>query len=37
MNSDIVWSVILMLIFGMSGVAYIVYYIIKIANDELNE
>jgi hypothetical protein len=37
MNSDIVWGVIIMLTIGMSGVAYIVYYIIKIANDELNE
>jgi hypothetical protein len=36
MNSDIVWSIIIFLSIGMTGVAYIIYYILKMATDELN-
>jgi hypothetical protein len=36
MNNDIVWSVIIMLGIGLSGVAWIIYYILKEATDELN-
>jgi hypothetical protein len=34
--NEIVWSVIIMLGIGMSGVAWIIYYILKMATDELN-
>jgi hypothetical protein len=36
MNSDIVWSIIIFLGIGMAGVAWIIYYILKMATDELN-
>lgn len=34
--NTVVWSVNIMLGIGMIGVAYVIYYILKIANDELN-
>lgn len=34
--NTVVWSVNIMLGIGMVGVAYVIYYILKIANDELN-
>lgn len=34
--NEIVWSVNILLGIGMVGVAYIIYYILKVANDELN-
>ena len=34
--NDIVWSVNIMLAIGMIGVAYVIYYILKMAIDELN-
>jgi len=36
MNNDIVWSVIVMLGIGLFGVAWIIYYILKEATNELN-
>ena len=33
---EIVWSVNIMLGIGMVGVAYVIYYILKEATDELN-
>ena len=34
--NDVVWSVIIMLGIGMSGVAWIIYYILKEAAKEFN-
>lgn len=34
--TDPVWSIIIFLGIGMIAVAYIIYYIIKMATDELN-
>jgi hypothetical protein len=34
--NEVVWSVIIMLGIGMVGVAWIIYYILKDATDELN-
>ena len=34
--NEVVWSVIIMLGIGMVGVAYVIYYILKEATDELN-
>ena len=34
--SEVVWSVIIMLGIGMSGVAWIIYYILKEAAEEFN-
>jgi len=34
--TDVVWSVNIMLGVGLVGVAYIIYYILKMANNELN-
>ena len=34
--NEIVWSVNIMLSIGMIGVAYVIYYILKMATDELN-
>ena len=34
--NDVVWSVNIMLAIGMIGVAYVIYYILKMATDELN-
>ncbi len=34
--NEIVWSVNIMLAIGMIGVAYVIYYILKMASDELN-
>ena len=34
--NEIVWSVNIMLAIGMIGVAYVIYYILKMAIDELN-
>lgn len=34
--NDVVWSVIIMLSIGLIGVAWVIYYILKMANDELN-
>jgi len=34
--NEIVWSVNIMLAIGMIGVAYVIYYILKMATDELN-
>jgi hypothetical protein len=34
--NDIVWSVIIMLGIGLTGVLYIIYYILKEATEELN-
>ena len=34
--SEVVWSVIIMLGIGMSGVAWIIYYILKEAAKEFN-
>jgi hypothetical protein len=34
--NEIVWSVNIMLGIGMIGVAYVIYYILKMATDELN-
>ena len=36
MNSDIVWSIIIFLGIGMAAVAWVIYYILKMATDELN-
>jgi hypothetical protein len=36
MNTDVVWSIIIFLGIGMVGVAWIIYYILKMATDELN-
>jgi len=33
--TDPVWSVILMLGIGLAGTAYIIYYILKLAADEM--
>jgi uncharacterized membrane protein len=34
--NDVVWSVIIFLGLGLVGVAWIIYYILKEATDELN-
>ncbi len=34
--NEIVWSVNILLGIGMVGVAYVIYYILKMATDELN-
>ena len=34
--NKVVWSVNIFLAIGMIGVGYIIYYILKIATDELN-
>ena len=34
--NEIVWSVNIMLAIGMIGVAYVIYYILKMATGELN-
>ena len=34
--NEIVWSVNILLGIGMMGVAYVIYYILKMATDELN-
>jgi hypothetical protein len=34
--NDVVWSVIIMLGIGLAGTLWIIYYILKMANDELN-
>ena len=34
--NEVVWSVIIMLGIGLLGVAWIIYYILKEATDELN-
>ena len=34
--NEIVWSVNILLGIGMVGVAYAIYYILKMATDELN-
>ena len=34
--NEIVWSDNIMLGIGMIGVAYVIYYILKMATDELN-
>jgi hypothetical protein len=34
--NEVVWSIIIMLGIGLSGVAWIIYYILKEATDELN-
>ena len=34
--NDVVWSVNIMLGIGLIGVAWVIYYILKMANDELN-
>jgi hypothetical protein len=34
--NEVVWSVIIMLGIGLLGVAWIIYYILKMATDELN-
>ena len=34
--NTVVWSVNILLAIGMVGVAYVIYYILKMANDELN-
>ena len=34
--NEIVWSVNIMLAIGMVGVGYVIYYILKMATDELN-
>jgi hypothetical protein len=34
--NEIVWSVNILLGIGMIGVAYVIYYILKMATDELN-
>jgi hypothetical protein len=34
--TDPVWSVNIMLVIGLLGVAWVIYYILKMANDELN-
>jgi len=34
--NDVVWSIIIMLGIGLSGVLYIIYYILKEAREELN-
>ena len=36
MNTDVVWSIIIFLGIGMAAVAWIIYYILKMATDELN-
>lgn len=35
--NEVVWSVIILLSIGMVGVAWIIYYILKMATDELNQ
>jgi hypothetical protein len=34
--NDVVWSVNILLSIGLIGVAWVIYYILKMANDELN-
>jgi len=34
--TDPVWSVIWLLGIGLAGTAYIIYYILKLAHDEMN-
>jgi len=34
--NDVVWSVNILLGIGLLGVAYVIYYILKEATDELN-
>ena len=34
---DIVWSVNILLGIGLIGVAYVIYYILKIASDEMKD
>jgi hypothetical protein len=34
--TDPVWSINIMLGIGLLGVAWVIYYILKMANDELN-
>ena len=34
--NEVVWSVIIMLSIGMTGVAWIIYYILKEAAEEFN-
>jgi hypothetical protein len=34
--NEVVWSIIIFLGIGMVGVAWIIYYILKMATDELN-
>ena len=34
--NEVVWSVIIMLGIGLAGTLWIIYYILKMANDELN-
>ena len=34
---DVVWSIIVMMVLLLMGVGYVVYYIIKIAYEELND
>jgi hypothetical protein len=34
--TGVVWSVIIFLGIGMTGVAWAIYYILKIANEEMN-
>jgi hypothetical protein len=36
MSNDIVWAVNILLGIGLIGVAYVIYYILKMATDELN-
>jgi hypothetical protein len=33
---EVVWSIIIMLGIGLSGTLWIIYYILKMANDESN-
>ena len=35
--TDPVWSVILLLSIGLAGTAYIIYYIIQMANQEMQD
>ena len=34
--NEVVWSVIIMLGIGLAGTLWMIYYILKMANDELN-
>lgn len=34
--NEVVWSIIIMLGIGLSGTLWIIYYILKMANDESN-
>jgi len=34
--TDPLWSIIIFLSIGLAGVAYIIYYILKMATEELN-